>query len=250
MSYRINHQPIFMLSSQPWRENSLRIEAFSRDYGKIAFLARSARSRGSELRGVLVPFVPLFASWFGQEELKTLHRAEWQGGWAQPRGRALFSALYVNELVQNLLPYEDAHIDVYQALYQVLHDIGTRHDDCADSLRRFEWQLLTALGFAPDTQQDNVGNPILSDVHYLIQAEHAAIAIMPNAKIPPNSIMVKGATLLGLGMGQFSQPEHLVQAQAVTRLLLDFRLPLGINSRRILQQLNQLKRDWAISGGE
>ena len=82
--HRINHQPAFLLTSSPWRENSLRLEVFSRDYGRVALLARSARARGSELRGILTPFIPLSISWFGKEELKTLHRAEWVGGWQQP----------------------------------------------------------------------------------------------------------------------------------------------------------------------
>ena len=76
MSNRINQQHVFLLSARPWRENSLRVEAFSRDYGRVSLLARSARTRGSELRGVLLPFVPVSASCYGREELKTLHRVE------------------------------------------------------------------------------------------------------------------------------------------------------------------------------
>ena len=81
---RIDHQPAFLLSATPWRETSLLVELFSRDYGRVALVARSARKRQSELRGVLVPFVPVCVSWYGKEELKTLHRAEWLGGWPQP----------------------------------------------------------------------------------------------------------------------------------------------------------------------
>ena len=105
--HRINHEPAFLLASVPWRESSLRLEVFSRSYGRVALLARSARKRQSELRGVLVPFVPMSASWYGSGELKTLHRAEWLGGWPQPQGRALFSGLYVNELVLRLTARED-----------------------------------------------------------------------------------------------------------------------------------------------
>ena len=93
-NHRINHEPVFLLNAVPWRESSLRLEVFSRRYGRVALLARSARKRQSELRGILVPFVPIDASWYGNTELKTLHRAEWLGGWPQPQGRALFSGLY------------------------------------------------------------------------------------------------------------------------------------------------------------
>ncbi|MGN7046322.1 DNA repair protein RecO, partial [Neisseria sp. P0001.S010] len=35
---RINHEPIFLLASAPWRESSLWVEAFSRRYGRVALL--------------------------------------------------------------------------------------------------------------------------------------------------------------------------------------------------------------------
>ena len=86
-NHRINHEPVFLLNAVPWRESSLRLEVFSRRYGRVALLARSARKRQSELRGILVPFVPIDASWYGNTELKTLHRAEWLGGWQGPLQR-------------------------------------------------------------------------------------------------------------------------------------------------------------------
>ena len=62
---RIDSQPAFLLSATPWRETSLLAELFSRDYGRVAVVARSARKRQSELRGVLVPFVPVQVAFGG-----------------------------------------------------------------------------------------------------------------------------------------------------------------------------------------
>ena len=67
-SQRINHEPTFLLAATPWRESSLWLEMFSRRYGRVAMLARSARKRQSELRGVLVPFVPVSASQYEEQE--------------------------------------------------------------------------------------------------------------------------------------------------------------------------------------
>ena len=86
-SHRVNHQSVFLLATVPWRESSLRLEVWSRDYGRVGLLARSARKRQSELRGVLVSFVPISTSWYGTQDYKTLHRAEWLGGWAQHRAK-------------------------------------------------------------------------------------------------------------------------------------------------------------------
>ena len=174
--HRINHEPAFLLASVPWRESSLRLEVFSRSYGRVALLARSARKRQSELRGVLVPFVPMSASWYGSGELKTLHRAEWLGGWPQPQGRALFSGLYVNELVLRLTAREDPQPELYDALQDVLQTL-CRQPNHAGALRRFEWKLLDSLGYAPDLQRDGNGDPVGAGRRYLVRPEEAVMPL-------------------------------------------------------------------------
>ena len=241
MAQRVNHQPIFILSATPWRESSLRVEAFSRDYGRVSLLARSARTRGSELRGMIVPFVPISASWFGKEELKTLHRAEWLGGWAQPKNIQLFSALYVNELLEKLLPPEEPLPEIFHYLSDTMREICTRPSLPSEILRLFEWRLLTALGYAPDWKLDAAGQPILSDAYYLIRPEHAAQAIVQTAKIPVNAVGVSGEILQQLGAVSLNAQSDLAAALRVTRLLLDFHVQNSIHTRRILQQLNELK---------
>ena len=241
MSGRVNHQPIFLLTALPWRENSLRVEAFSRDFGRVSLLARSARSRGSELRGVLLPFVPISASWFGKEELKTLHRAEWLGGWAQPSGQRLMSALYVNELVLKLTAQEDGQPELFTALQHILHTICTaRH--FASALRCFEWRLLTLLGFAPDWAHDADGQRVAADGWYAMQPENATRAVDNSATGNANEAIVRGDVLLALGAGDANAPVDWASARVATRLLLDFKLPDELHSRKVLQQLNGLKR--------
>jgi DNA repair protein RecO (recombination protein O) len=43
-------------------------------------VAKGARRPHSQLRGVLMAFQPLWMDWSGGGEVKTLVRAEWQGG--------------------------------------------------------------------------------------------------------------------------------------------------------------------------
>lgn len=237
---RINHQPIFLLSSKAWRENSLWIEAFSCDYGRVALLARSARTKGSELRGVLIPFVPVSASWYGKEELKTLHRAEWLGGWRQPQGQALFSALYINELVLKLTPREDPQPEIYHAMHHVMQTLCTTPIYLA-SLRQFEFRLLHALGIAPDFTHDEDGAPINPEQHYWVRPEEAVQAVAPHFRLPENQgKIVQGDVLQAIVSGKL-QPEQFRDAHQVMRHLIDFRLP-EIHTRQVLLQLNQLKQ--------
>ncbi|MDK4681035.1 DNA repair protein RecO [Kingella negevensis] len=244
MSNRINHQPVFLLTSQPWRENSLRVEVFSRDYGRVSLLARSARTRGSELRGVLVPFVPVSVSWFGKEELKTLHRAEWLGGWAQPRQRNLFSAMYVNELILKLTAPEDPSPKLFDLQYKTLQALCTQPENAAD-LRHFEWQLLSELGFAPDYQRDDLGRAVQPENFYCVRPEAAVQVWQGSGNLPKDGVIVSGELLLQLGSGSLNAQSDLATTLKLTRLLLDFRLPDGIKSRRVLQQLNQFKNQFA-----
>ncbi len=238
-THRINHEPAFLLTAAPWRESSLWLEVFSRRYGRVALLARSARKRQSELRGVLVPFVPMSASWYGTQELKTLHRAEWLGGRPQPQGRALFSGLYVNELMLKLTAREDPHPALYDALDAVMQAVCTQSNHVA-ALRRFEWTLLTELGLAPDLRCDQHGAAVAAEQNYWLRPEHPLLPLAEAAGLNPAEaagVAVRGETALQLAAGVFEGGDTLQEALKITRLLLDFRLPEGIKSRQVLQQL-------------
>ncbi len=238
-SHRINHQPAFLLTATPWRESSLWLEVFSRDYGRVALLARSARKRQSELRGVLVPFVPMSASWYGSGELKTLHRAEWLGGWALPQGRALFSGLYANELMLKLTAREDPHPKLYDALFTLMEAVAGQPNHVA-ALRCFEWSLLTELGFAPDLQHDEAGCAIDAERDYWLRPEHAALPLDGTDDVYINEaqgVVIKGNSLIQLRKGEFDSGNSLQQALKLTRMLIDFCLPEGVKSRQVLQQM-------------
>lgn len=241
MSSRINHQPIFLLTTQAWRENSLRVEVFSRDFGRVSLLARSARTRSSELRGVLVPFVPLSASWFGKDSLKTLHHVQWLGGWAQPYGQELFSSLYINELILKLTAQEDPHPTLFHTLHDTLKHISMHNKPSTIVLRHFEWQLLRELGIAPDWQRDISGDAVLPENFYWVCPESPVQAVPPHTRVA-TGVVISGELLQQLGSGSLNTQSDLILARQLTRSLLDFRLPEGIQSRRVLQQLQQLKQ--------
>ncbi|RRD91206.1 DNA repair protein RecO [Conchiformibius steedae] len=240
--HRIDKQPVFLLNSKPWRENSLRLDVFSRDHGRIALLARSARTRGSELRGVIVPFVPFSASWYGKDELKTLHRAEWLGGWAQPQSRLLFSGLYAHELVLRLTAPEDPNPAVFAALERLLCELCTRQAHTA-ALRRFEWALLDALGLCPDLRRDHHGDAIHPEALYRIRPEAPPERI---TQAQTQDIAVSGAVLLALPEGNLHHAHALQAASQMMKMLIAFRLP-HLHTRNVLEQLQQFKHRLAHS---
>ena len=78
--HRVVNQPAFVLHSYPYKETSLIVEVFSRDFGRVPLIAKGAKRPHSQLRGVLQTFQPLQLGWTGKSEVRTLTTAEWIGG--------------------------------------------------------------------------------------------------------------------------------------------------------------------------
>src|SRR5260370_3985412 len=94
----------FILHGYAYRETSLLVEVFTRDFGRISMVARGARGARSTLRGVLLAFQPLALSWFGKGEVRTLARAEWTGGLPLLRRQAVLCRFFLDQLLLPLPP--------------------------------------------------------------------------------------------------------------------------------------------------
>ncbi|MFA7436988.1 DNA repair protein RecO [Castellaniella sp.] len=146
---RIYDASAHVLHASAWRETSLIIQAFTRDHGRLALVAKGAKRPYSALRPVLVCFQPLWLSWSGSAEVRTLTRAE-SGPVRLLDGRALMSAWYLNELILRLLPRDDAYPLVYDAYAGALDALAQPLAPAAAhpaALRRFEWVLLEQAGY-------------------------------------------------------------------------------------------------------
>ena len=160
---RVTDATAYLLHATPWRETSLVVQAFARDYGSLALVAKGAKRPYSVLRPVLSAFQPLSLSWSGTGEVKTLTRAE-VAGLRPLAGSALMSAWYMNELLLRLLAREDAHPALFDAYDTALKQLvgGSR---AAGALRRFEWTLLRETGYGldqpPPDFDDNAAEPAL-----------------------------------------------------------------------------------------
>ncbi len=117
------------------------VETFTREFGRVAVVARGAKRPTSQFRGLLSPFNPIALSWSGRNEIKTLVRAEWLGGMQPLRGDSLLAAFYANELLVRLLARGDAHPQTFGSYVELLRSLtrNARHDA---ALRTFELDLL------------------------------------------------------------------------------------------------------------
>ena len=144
---RIQLEPAYVLHSRSFRETSLIVEAFTRDHGRVAVVARGAKSSRSRWRNVLQPFRPLLLGWNQKSDLGTLTDADQVASPPALQGQALYCGLYLNELLMRLLHRGDPHTEVFERYRHVLSELAM---DIAPQpvLRLFEKHLLEATGYA------------------------------------------------------------------------------------------------------
>jgi DNA repair protein RecO (recombination protein O) len=241
---RVRHdsRPAFVLHSYPYRESSLIVEVFAKDHGRVALVARGARRARSALRGLLLAFQPLLLSWAGKSELRTLHKAEWQGGLPPLRGEALLCGFYLNELLLKLLPRDDPHGQLFENYLDTLRLLSIPADH-ALALRRFEQGLLKELGYALMLQYDaDNGDPIQADRNYWYLIERGPVHRAGNhGDYRENGLELSGQTLLDMAREDYSHPLTLHQSKALMRMLINHHLGNQIlNTRQLLMDLQQL----------
>lgn len=239
---RVDAQPSWVLHTYPFRETSLIVEIFARDFGRLALMARGARRPRSALRGLLMAFQPLELGWAGKGEVPTLMKAEWQGGQPLLGGKALFCGYYLNELLLNLLPREDAHEKLFAVYGETLRAFagGVREAD----LRSFERALLAELGYGLNLTHDAAGRAIAAGERYVYQIERGAVRL---ADLPPDysaaareaaPLVVSGKTLLDLERGDFGAAATLFEAKQLMRFLMTHHLDgQALQTRKIFLDL-------------
>lgn len=233
---RIDGAAAFMLHAYPYSETSLILEVFARDHGRLALLARGARRPRGALRGVLHAFQPLELGWFGGGEVKTLAKAEWQGGLPLLRGEGLLLGYYLNELLLKLLPREDAHVLLYDAYAAALLALS-QGTTAAAELRRFEKALLKELGYGLVLDRDAAGSPIQADGSYHYQIERGAVPADESA----DGLPLTGKTLLDLATDDYADPRTLLECKQLMRHLLTHYLNgQTLQTRRVFIELQDV----------
>lgn len=145
---RVTAQPAYILHARAWRETSLLLEAFTRDYGRVGLVARGVRGARARLpRSALEPLQALRLDWSGRGELQTLTAAESVANPPALRGDALMSSMYINELLVRLTARDDPYPGLFQRYAALLDELAATRT-LAWSLRRFERDLLAAIGYA------------------------------------------------------------------------------------------------------
>jgi DNA repair protein RecO (recombination protein O) len=233
---RVESQPAYILHTRAWRETSLLLEAFTRDYGRVGLVARGVRSARARLpRSALEPLQPLQLGWSGRGELQTLTAAEPVRNPPALRGDTLMSAMYVNELMVRLTARDDPHPELFERYAALLDELAATRS-LAWSLRRFERDLLAATGYALQLETEaESGAPVEPAQAYDYVPELGPVVAVGSAG---SGARVRGSALLALAADTMPRDaEDLAALRRLMRTLIGVQVgERGLQSWRVLAQ--------------
>ena len=171
---RVHQQAAFVLLNRPYSESSWIVEIFSKEYGRLALMAKGARRIKSKLKGVLLPFQPLLISWSGKGEIPILTAAEINLNdfdliENELRGDALVCGFYCNELLVNLLHRHDPHVELFDDYITsvIALSLSSNNDQLGTVLRDFERSIVKQTGYEISfTKQADGKTEIHTDQYY------------------------------------------------------------------------------------
>ncbi len=240
-AFKKTAQPVYVLHTYPFKETSLVVELFSKEFGRIAAVAKGARRPHSAMRGMLQSFQLLDGAWSGKNELKTLHSLDWSAGLTLLKGEALMCGFYMNELLLRLLPREDAHENLFE-YYQATLKTLAESPDLAITLRRFELKLLQEMGYAVPLLQDENDGEIDAEKTYRYEAEYGACELSGiRIGMQKNGVQLSGKTMLDMARDDYADNATQSQSKQLMRYLLAHYLgDKPLHTRQLLIDLQGL----------
>ncbi len=205
----------YILHRRAYRETSLLLEVLCDEHGRLGLVARGRAARHRE-SGTLQPFTRLRLSWSGRGELGTLGRCEPAG--VVPLGReALVFGLYLNELVQRLVPRLAVVPEIFRLYENAIRALARTHDAWRVMLE-FQRELMRVLGYELrlDTTADE-GSAIEPEELYRY---HGDTGPVPAASSGAGTL-VSGRVLIDLRAGAIDDPRLRREAVALMDGLIE-----------------------------
>jgi len=233
---RIQGARAFVLHARRWRETSLLVEVLSLEYGRLGLAARGVQTpKRHALRAALQPLQHISFDAVLRGELATLNQAEALDAAPLLTGPALLSGFYINELLLRLLPRQDPHPELYAAYAKVRTRLGS--GEALDwTLRRFERDVLAALGSGFDYLSEGDGALVEPAALYRLDPEHG-----PRRVGFPGAEIVSGQTLQALAEDRTPPGAELPALRRALRRVIAHHLgPHGLKSWELMGALRPL----------
>ena len=235
---RYTAEPAFVLHARPWRETSLLVEVLSARHGRVGLLARGVRGpKRQPLRAALQPLQSIRFDAVQRGELAQLIAAEALDAAPRLTGAAMLASFYLNELTLRLALRDDPQPDVFVA-YATVRERLRADEPLAWTLRRYERDLLDALGFGFAWGMDGDGLPLDPAGRYRLDPEHGARRVLSDRGHGDRSSAATGQALLALAQGAMPARADLAGLRRAMRAVLAHHLgPRGLKSWEMLGDL-------------
>ena len=227
----VNTQIAYILHKRAYRETSSILEVLTRDYGRIALMARGTRGAKSKIAGNLLPFTPLLISWQGKGDLpylKSVERADLKA--PSLKSKSLLSAMYINELMMYLLHRDDVHETIFEHYHHCLYAL--ENDNKLEiTLRQFEVKLLELLGFGLNLLVEaDSGEAIIAEANYHYHLEHGPVRCTDSTTRSESDSMprLSGRCLQALASENYQElsdnAQYLAELKRLMRHVIGFHL--------------------------
>lgn len=212
-------------------DTSARVKFFTRDLGLIDCLCRGGRT--PKKQALLQPFTPLWLSLDERHERHYVRSFEANKPTLNLASHALFSAIYINELLYHVLKPLNPDVHLYDAYEQILQALAATQDRLAIEvmLRRFEWSLLKHGGHSFSFQHEARTNDAISPA--------CNYQFIPGEGFTRNNHGIPGQYILAIGSDELAELAHLKYAKQIMRLAIDHLLNGKVLKARELYVLPQ-----------
>lgn len=196
-------------------DTSSRVNFFTRELGQVQCLCKGGRT--PKKQSMLQAFTPLWIVMDEKRERYYSRSIESLSPRLNLEGNALFSGLYVNELLYYALSHGDPDVELFNAYLLTLNELAAASERLSieSILRRFEWCLLKSCGQTFSLVQDHRGEPILLQAAYQFKAGEG---------LELSTRGIPGEHLLAMAKDNLDEAACLKSAKIIMRQAIDYLL--------------------------
>lgn len=237
---RIEAELAYVLHARPWRESSLLVEVLSEHHGRLGLVARGVQGpKRHVLRAALQPLQHIRLEAVQRGELAQLRSAEALDAAPLLTGDATLAGFYLSELVLRLAPRDDPLPALYAAYGEARAHLGSH--SLPWTLRRFERDLLEAIGFGFALDVDGDGAAIDPAARYRLDPEHGPRRLLSDRGSEDRNTAATGRALLALAADRMPDTEDLAGLRRAMRPVLAHHLGgRGLKSWDLIAELGRL----------
>jgi len=230
-----------------YRDSSLIVNFFLRDFGKLSAIAKGVKGKKSKQNkfALLQPFQKLKISLTGKQELLILKNIESTSTSWKLSGKSLYCAYYVNELLLRLLPSHSNCNEIfilYDKILKILSPDLSISDGQKNSinyeipLRIFELKLLEFLGYGLNLSYEiDTGFPVSAEKKYYYLIDSGPANAQPSDE---NYCLISGTTLIDLDNLELTDRKTLHESKQLLKWALAGHLgDKPLKSREMYRQL-------------